>query len=46
MGITEKDLFPKPEWNYVFGLASYEDGVGVTSIYRFADGHLKDSNFN
>ncbi|MBL1223332.1 Zn-dependent protease [Chryseobacterium sp. L7] len=46
MGITEKDLFPKPEWNYVFGQASYEDGVGVTSIYRFSDGYLSDSNFN
>ncbi|MDQ1858356.1 archaemetzincin [Chryseobacterium sp. WLY505] len=46
MGITEKDLFPKPEWNYVFGLASYEDGVGVTSMYRFAGGHLTHSNFN
>ncbi|WP_312301849.1 archaemetzincin [Chryseobacterium sp.] len=46
MGITEKDLFPKPEWNYVFGLASYEDGVGVTSMYRFADSQLTDSNFN
>ena len=46
MGITEKDLFPKPEWNYIFGLASYEDGVGVTSMYRFAGGHLTDSNFN
>ncbi|WP_126653536.1 archaemetzincin [Chryseobacterium aureum] len=46
MGITEKDLFPKPEWNYIFGLASYENGVGVTSMYRFADGHLTDSNFN
>lgn len=46
MGITEKDLFPRPEWNYVFGLASYEKGVGVTSMYRFANGHLSDSNFN
>ncbi|WP_079240430.1 archaemetzincin [Chryseobacterium indologenes] len=46
MGITEQDLFPKPEWNYVFGLASYEDGVGVTSMYRFAGGQLTDSNFN
>ncbi|MGG7470708.1 Zn-dependent protease [Chryseobacterium arthrosphaerae] len=46
MGITEKDLFPQPEWNYVFGLASYEDGVGVTSMYRFAGGPLTDSNFN
>lgn len=46
MGITERDLFPKPEWNYVFGLASYQNGVGVTSMYRFADGNLSESNFN
>lgn len=46
MGITERDLFPRPEWNYVFGLASYQDGVGVTSMYRFSDGYLTDSNFN
>lgn len=46
MGITEKDLYPKPEWNYVFGQASYEDGVGVTSIYRFSNGDLTQSNFN
>ncbi|MCS4305189.1 archaemetzincin [Chryseobacterium sp. BIGb0232] len=46
MGITERDLFPRPEWNYVFGMASYENGMGVTSIYRFANGHLTDSNFN
>lgn len=46
MGITEKDLYPIPEWNYVFGLASYDNGVGVTSIYRFAGGQLTDSNFD
>ncbi|SHG63007.1 archaemetzincin [Chryseobacterium sp. OV279] len=46
MGITEKDLYPRPEWNYVFGIASYQDGVGVTSMYRFANGGLTDSNFN
>ena len=46
MGITEGDLFPKPQWNYVFGLASYQKGVGVTSLYRFADGNLSESNFN
>ena len=46
MGITQKDLFPKPEWNYVFGLASYEKGTGVTSIYRFHNGNLTDDNFN
>lgn len=46
MGITEKDLFPKPEWNYVFGMASYGNGVGVTSMYRFANGELTESNFS
>lgn len=46
MGITEKDLFPRPEWNYVFGLASYENGVGVTSMFRFYNGNLTESNFN
>lgn len=46
MGITERDLFPKPEWNYVFGLANYQYGVGVTSMYRFASGNLTESNFN
>lgn len=46
MGITEKDLFPSPQWNYVFGLASYEKGVGVTSMFRFYDGNLTESNFN
>lgn len=34
MAITEKDLYPKPEWNYVFGLASYSDKVAVSSMYR------------
>lgn len=46
IGITERDLFPRPDWNYVFGFASYENGVGVTSTYRFSDGHLNPSNFN
>ncbi|MET3038410.1 archaemetzincin [Chryseobacterium sp. NRRL B-14859] len=46
MGITEKDLFPQSDWNYIFGLASYENGVGVTSMYRFYNGHLTISNFN
>ncbi len=45
MGITEKDLFPRPEWNYVFGFASYEDGAGVTSVYRFQNGNLNQNNF-
>lgn len=46
MGLTEVDLYPKPEWNFVFGLASYRDKVGVSSIYRLQDGKLTSENFN
>lgn len=46
MGLSELDLYPKPEWNYVFGLASYRDKVGVSSIYRLQDGELTTENFN
>lgn len=46
MGLSEIDLFPKPSWNYVFGLASYRDKVGVSSIYRFQDEKLTSENFN
>ena len=35
MGLTTKDLYPKPSWNFVFGLATYSKGVGVTSFYRY-----------
>lgn len=46
MAITEKDLYPKPEWNYVFGLASYRDKVAVSSIHRLQDKTLKGADFN
>ncbi|WP_428231739.1 archaemetzincin family Zn-dependent metalloprotease [Flavobacterium sp.] len=46
MGLSELDLYPKPEWNYVFGLASYHDKVAVSSIYRLQDGKLTSENFN
>lgn len=46
MGLSELDLYPKPEWNYVFGLASYRDKVGVSSIYRLQDGELTSANFD
>jgi archaemetzincin len=46
MAITEKDLFPKPDWNYVFGLASYHKRVGVSSIYRLQNKVLDKDNFS
>lgn len=35
MAITGRDLYPKPSWNFVFGLATYSNGIGVTSIARY-----------
>ncbi|NML37242.1 Zn-dependent protease [Chitinophaga sp. G-6-1-13] len=34
MAISARDLYPQSDWNYVFGLASYAERVGVSSIYR------------
>lgn len=42
MAITEKDLYPKPEWNFVFGLASYRDRIAVSSIHRMQE----EADFN
>lgn len=35
MAITAKDLYPSEDWNYVFGLASYQKRTGVSSFNRF-----------
>ena len=46
MALTEVDLYPKPEWSFVFGLASYRDRIAVSSIYRMQDKSLKGADFN
>ena len=35
MVLSAKDLYPKPSWNFVFGLATYSEGIGITSIARY-----------
>jgi archaemetzincin len=45
MALTEKDLYPKESWNYVFGLTNIRDKVGVTSMFRYADYPLAPSNY-
>lgn len=35
MALTASDLYPNPNWNYVFGLASYSKRTAVTSMHRF-----------
>lgn len=37
MAVTSVDLYPDPDWNFVFGQASYEERVGVTSLFRVGD---------
>lgn len=45
MGITEMDLYPDPKWNYVFGLASYQEGLAVSSVFRLQNGPLSEKNY-
>lgn len=35
LGVTMIDLYPDPDWNYVFGQASLRDRVGVYSFARY-----------
>jgi archaemetzincin len=35
LGVAFTDLYPKDEWNFVFGLASIRDRTGVFSFARY-----------
>lgn len=35
LGITMEDLYPDPDWNFVFGMASLVERVGVFSFARY-----------
>ncbi|MEM6472916.1 MAG: archaemetzincin [Planctomycetota bacterium] len=35
LAVTMTDLYPDPDWNFVFGLASLRDRVGVYSFARY-----------
>lgn len=37
IAFTNYDLYPSDTWAYVFGQATFEERVGVWSLYRFAD---------
>ncbi|HLQ43346.1 MAG TPA: archaemetzincin, partial [Planctomycetaceae bacterium] len=42
LGITLTDLYPEPDWNYVFGQASLRKRVGVYSFARFDPAFFDD----
>lgn len=46
MAISEKDLYPSPDWNFVFGIASYQERIGVSSIFRYQEAGLDSNNFS
>lgn len=35
MAVTMADLYPDPEWNFVYGQATFSDRVGVQSFARY-----------
>lgn len=35
LGITMEDLYPSPSWNYVFGMATLRNRVGIYSFARY-----------
>jgi archaemetzincin len=37
VGFTGMDLYPDPDWNFVFGIASLRQRIGLWSIYRNGD---------
>ncbi len=37
LGFTTTDIWPGKGWNYVFGMATWKDRVGIWSLNRFGD---------
>ncbi len=44
MAITEKDIYPSDDFNFVFGLSSFRERVSVTSMYRLSDNENDTTN--
>ncbi|CAF1027073.1 unnamed protein product [Adineta ricciae] len=34
IGVTMSDIYPRPDWNFVYGSASIDDGIGIYSFAR------------
>ena len=45
IGFTGVDLYPDPDWNFVFGIASLRNRVGLWSIYRNGDPSVNEKTF-
>ena len=45
IGFTGVDLYPDPDWNFVFGIASLRNRIGLWSIYRNGDPAVNEDTF-
>jgi archaemetzincin len=45
LALTSTDLWPGKGWNFVFGQASFREGVGVWSLHRMGDPELEPKAF-
>jgi archaemetzincin len=45
IAITNKDLFPDENWNFVFGQANLTKRTGVSSFFRYTETSLDTSNY-
>ncbi len=46
ISITNKDLYPADDWNFVFGQASLRKRIGVSSYRRYYDDDLDSTNID
>ncbi len=44
--ITNQDLYPGDDWNYVFGEAQIKNKIAIASFYRFGNIYSEDLEFN
>jgi archaemetzincin len=45
IALTTSDLWPGKGWNFLFGEASFREGVGVWSLHRMGDPELEPKTF-
>jgi archaemetzincin len=45
LALTTSDLWPGKGWNFLFGQASFREGVGVWSLHRMGDPRLEPGTF-
>ena len=45
LALTSTDLWPGKGWNFVFGQASFREGVGVWSLHRMGDPDFEPKTF-